>query len=198
MKLDPIMHDSLKELMNIAVGKGAALLNALLTKHISLKVPDVQIISREELSKVYQERPNQELAIIDLYFQGGLSGISKLVFPADSALALTRVLLGSEDFDDLDAMKAGALTEIGNIVLNSVLGLFSNMLKIEFRYSVPSYHEGSLAEVLGQEDQNQLLLARTSFDIEDLNIQGEILLSFELDSLHQFLKLLKDLQSGTE
>ena len=48
----------------------------------------------------------------------------------------------------LNAVMAGTLNEIGNIVINGVIGTIGNILAKPFDFSVPNYVEGKLQELL--------------------------------------------------
>lgn len=63
-------------------------------------------------------------------FSGFFTGMVKLVFFIESVINLVFVFIGEgvESFD-LDIFKIGILIEVGNIVINSVMGLMSNMLE---------------------------------------------------------------------
>jgi chemotaxis protein CheY-P-specific phosphatase CheC len=48
MKTSPEQLDALRELINIGIGRAAGVLNEMLSAHIQLYVPDVEILSAEE------------------------------------------------------------------------------------------------------------------------------------------------------
>ena len=53
-------------------------------------------------------------------FQGGLDGCAFLVFPHTSAARLLSAVTGDDaGGDDMDSLRSGALTEVGNILINS-------------------------------------------------------------------------------
>ncbi|MEO1349410.1 MAG: chemotaxis protein CheC, partial [Cyanobacteria bacterium J06635_15] len=73
--------------------------------------------------------------------------------------------------------------EVGNIVLNSVMGAMSNALAQKLTFSVPIYQETSveaLTHSLGQDTSAAVILAQTHFKIEDLQISGDIILFFKM------------------
>ena len=91
---------------------------------------------------------------------------------------------------DLDSLRSGTLTEVGNVLVNSVLGTLGNLLDRPLRYSSPVYEEGSaLALVTTQVHAGEplLLLVRTGFRIRGLEIEGNLLLLFELSSFDALL-----------
>ncbi len=102
------------------------------------------------------------------------------------------ILTGSEpDSSDLDEMRVGTLTEVGNIVLNGVMGAIGNELKLHVFYSVPIYLENPF-EVLLSSGQTQfdtnVVWVQTSFTLETESIVGDIILVFEVGSLDLLLE----------
>jgi chemotaxis protein CheC len=191
--------DALRELLNIGVGRAASVLNTMLNSHIKLQVPLVKIVSRQELKEELESVGSGTLSSVNLPFRGIFSGNAKLIFPAESALKLVVALTGEEpNTEDLDTIRAGTLAEIGNIVLNSVMGSISNMLKLSLDYSVPNYHEGgvnSLFDPEKMESDTVFLIARTSFTVEKLNVDGDIVIFFEVGSFEKFIGSLNELSA---
>ena len=70
--------------------------------------------------------------------------------------------------DDLNAMKVATLTEIGNIVLNGVMGSIANVLSGPLTYSVPIYNESSIMHLIQSSHPGVspvLLWAQTRFQV---------------------------------
>ena len=143
--------EGLKELINIGVGRGASVLNTMLDSHIHLDVPSLKIMDSQSFAREIKKFGDHRLAAVELDFKGLFSGSAQLVFPTATASSLVTALAGEESVHmDMDALRAGTLTEIGNIVLNGVIGSIANLLKLTFDYSVPIYLEDTL------DDENNL------------------------------------------
>lgn len=187
--------DKLREVINIGVGRGANVLNTMLSSHISLQVPFLKLLSHDEFLKIINASWAARLASVNMPFKGAFSGTARLLFPSESALQLVSACTGEkpDESEDMDSIRAGTLSEIGNIVLNSVMGTISNLLRLAFSYSIPVYMEGSVNSLF---DLSKLkpgiitLLARTEFIIEKLNIKGNVVIIFELGSFNTFITLL--------
>ena len=54
MQLTPSQIDSLKEMVNIGVGHAAGVLNAMLNSRVQLHVPEVEMMSSEQLQSKIQ------------------------------------------------------------------------------------------------------------------------------------------------
>lgn len=186
---------NLQELVNIGVGQAAGILNEMLCFHIELQVPFIKIISSTDLKQELEGRLNGEpLSLVDLSFSGLLMGSAQLIFPKDSASMLVTILTGeTPDTPDLDAVKIGTLLEVGNILLNGVMGAISNTVVEHFDYSLPTYREGSVANLLSFQSLDSkatILLAKTFFSIETLKISGQIILILQVGGLDVLLNAI--------
>lgn len=183
--------DVLKELINIGVGRGANVLNTMLHSHIRLQVPFVSILSSAELRQKMEIHSGKRLSAVNLTFKGSFSGIAELIFPSESASKLVTAFTGEgAGVEDLDSIRAGTLCEIGNIVLNALLGSISNLLQLHLNYSVPNYVEGNIDNLLPPHQVSSssvILLARTRFTIEELEIDGDFVLFLEVGSFDKLL-----------
>ena len=192
MRLLPSQVDSLKEMVNIGVGHAAGVLNAMLNSRVKLHVPVVEMMSHEELQTKIQSMGNGNLSSVRLGFKGPFSGNASLVFPADGAIKLVSILTGSEPGSrDLDAMRVGTLTEVGNIVLNGVMGAIGNELKLHVFYSVPIYVDNPFEVILSPsqaEVDAYVVWVQTSFTLETESIAGDIILVFDVGSLDLLLE----------
>lgn len=186
MKLTPQETDALKELINIGIGKAAGVLSDMLQCHISLQVPFIKILTRTELKNEMEGLGSDRVSAVKLGFRGSFTGTAALVFPPDSASKLVSVLISEEPLaPDLDSVRVGTLSEIGNIVINGVMGSISNMLKQHINYSLPTYIEDKVENLLITKDSPEevtVLLAHTHFRIEKFFIEGDIILIFEAGS----------------
>ena len=193
MQLSPMQQDILQELINIGVGRAANLLNQMTGSHITLKVPEIQILAAQEMLTRFDTLKQETVSAIRLGFDGSFSGTAALVFPPRSASNLITLIIGEEPVaDDLDSMRVGTLQEIGNIVLNSVMGTFSNILGEHFNYVPPDYSEDSFENfVLGnQRSHGMVLMIRAHFKLEDKSIMGDLLIFFSRDTYEALLSLL--------
>ncbi len=179
------LKDAIQEIINIGLGKAAAMLNKLLKNHILLEIPQVTIIPFSEVTREFGLMHLTPVSAVRLCFKGSINGVSSLVFPPDSASKLVDLLVGEENFsEDMDGIKIGTLSEVGNIILNSVMASFSNTLETRLIYTIPAYIEGDISAILRLEVERDALVisAKTRFTVESQEIEGEIFLLFELGS----------------
>lgn len=188
--------EAIKELCNIGVGKGASVLNTMLSCHISLSVPHVKIVSSKDFAeelKLFAKESN--ISAVSLGFQGKISGSAQLMFPTETASSLVAVLVDEADDLDMDALRAGTFCEVGNIVLNGVMGSISNILDLTFDYSVPEYietdPENFITEPSVTQQDSHVLLARTRFSIDELDIDGDIALFMKIGAIHILIETIE-------
>jgi chemotaxis protein CheC len=191
MQLTNDQIDALKEVVNIGVGRAASMLNEMVDSRIILEIPYIKILSAADLQQeLVQKFDHDCFAAVRQSFTGSFSGVAELVFPTQSASKLVSVLTGENlGSPDLDAVKIGTLSEIGNIVINSVMGSISNVLKQHMNYALPVYLEDTVQNLLTSNNisNSTILLAQASFTIEQLEIMGDIILIFEVNSFDALL-----------
>ena len=195
MKLNADQIDAIQELVNIGVGRAASVLNEMLDAHIRLQVPYIKIGSLLDLQLELESSLGEEqVAAVRQDFSGPFSGIAELVFPTDSASILAAMLTGEEPgTPDLDAVRIGTLSEVGNILINSVIGSIGNVLQQRLDYALPNYIEDTVENLLNSDDNNNdsmILLAQTQFTVEQLPIRGDIVLIFEVGSFDVLLNAI--------
>jgi chemotaxis protein CheC len=166
----------------------------MIGKHISLNIPEISIIDPDELETELSGTFNRDaLAAVRLGFRGEFSGVTSIVFPPESAQKLVNVLTDNDlDYDeDMDALRIGTLSEVGNIVINGVMGSISNMMSLHLNYSLPTYQENDLPIVLSIKPAHRrspILLAQTHFRIAELKIEGVIYVMLEGGSFNLLMK----------
>ncbi len=196
-------RDVLAEVVNIGVGQAAGSLNSILDTHVDLSVPDLKILEKGQLSEELNILGGRSVASVVLRFEGTVPGQAALIFPPESAVNLVNLLMSQEsmaDYMDLDAMRREALTEIGNIVLNAVLGHFANFLKLNLDYSIPDFMMksdiNSIFHLDKTDEEFVIILAKTHFVMSEHSIGGDILLFFGIDSLKSLIQVVEAVING--
>jgi len=110
MNISANQIDALKELINIGVGRAAGVLNQMVSAHIKLQVPRIQIITLRDLAEETKNIGTDMLATVQIHFKGLFSGNVAMVMASDSAAKLVSVLTNEEiGTADLDTVRAGLL-----------------------------------------------------------------------------------------
>lgn len=182
--------EPLTEIVGIGIGKAAEVLNTMLSSHVRLSVPSLVLAEPEELEGLLFFRGEESLSAVEMGFSGDFEGSAQLVFASRDAGKLVDCLTNDlpAPEGDLDSIRAGTLCEIGNIVINALIGTVVNLLRAQLSYTVPLYSEGSLGDLLGRltRDAEIILVVRTRFEIEHFSIDGDLLVFL---SLSAFTKL---------
>ena len=192
MKLTTNQLDILTELINIGVGQAAGMLNSMIEYRIKLQIPGLKLLSLSELQQQLNAKFSLgRLSSVQLEFSGLFSGTTQLIFPTDSAAILVEVITGEEsETPSLNELKIATLTEVGNILINGVMGSISNILTQRIHYNLPCYIEADIDHLLPlpMSDAEQFfILAQTRFDISEIDVQGDIILFFNVDSFQSLL-----------
>jgi chemotaxis protein CheC len=191
--MDPTADDvdAIRELINIGVGRAAGMLNDITGCAITLNVPSIRIVDFADLPDGNDKEKDPALSTVSLNFRGPMSGLAALVFPPESAAHLVMLMTKeTEEAGEMDAIRIETLKEVGNIIINAVMGSIANVLSQHLSYSLPTYQElgmGSLASSIHARVDDRLVIANAHFRIEETPIDGNILLILELGSMDALL-----------
>lgn len=188
LPLTEYQTDVLRELVNIGIGNAANVLNQMVQAHVTLQAPDIRLVSPADLK---DQHSYGKCVAIRIEFGGAFEGITALLFSPLSASSLVSLLVGQADLGlDMDSLRIGTLQEVGNIVLNGVMGSFSNMLGEHLNYMPPDYHEGEVASLMPTETEQQgaILFIRANFIIKEHLIEGDVLIFFNTSTLREILR----------
>ena len=179
MELSEIEADTLTELMNIGVGRGAAELSTLLSHPIDLRVPSLVAVQRDQLSGILRTADDGAWSSVNIEFTGDLCGVAALLIADRGRAALMASVRSVVSLrpDETDHDKS-FIVETGNIVLNSVVGAFSNGLESAVDMEVPSYTQEAARGVFAAErvfGSTTLLMARTHVVVRDVSVEGVVM-----------------------
>ena len=185
--------EAMAALVNAGLKSGAEVLNQMLETDIRMATPAIQMLEKDFEARLSQPA-TLPLTVVEMGFDGRLKGNSGLIFDEESARRFVEKVSGEAvDPDEFDFVSAGVLTEIGNIVLNRVMGAISNALSLSLDYVVPTFFQGELERLWRDTgvDTDELtgMMARTRFEIADVAANGNIVLFFDRDS-YQILQTI--------
>jgi len=190
-------QDAFIEIVNIGVGEAASSLNEITGSHIALKVPDIEVFRSDELTRLTETMNMTEAASVIQSFQGDFHGAATLVFPPDSASKLVMTLTGEDEASPgLDALRRSTLMEIGNIVINAIVGTMSNLFHCTLNYRLPEYYQDQTSRLFqrigAQEESGVILLAQTEVFIEEMQVSGYVLIVFAMRSINPLLAMIDE------
>lgn len=187
--LEELEQDALKEIFNVGVGYAADSLSRMVQDEVRLAVPEIRTLTMDQLGDVFVPQGAGGYCAVLQRFEGPLRANALLMFPGERSLELVRVMLGqSVPVSEMGELEQEALTEVGNILLNSCVSVISDMLGTPFRCSMPEYVSGRWGELLEPHRQTEefLLLLNIDFTIERRQIKGYLVFLMHLDSLEEF------------
>jgi chemotaxis protein CheC len=133
--------DVLKEVGNIGAGHSATALSKLLNKKIDMTVPDVKVISFNELME-WLGGPEVAIASVFLRIEGDIPGSLFFVLSIEQAERFIRQLIADDNFSlrqsTYDEIGLSAFQELGNILTGSYLSSLSELININLYPSVPA------------------------------------------------------------
>jgi len=186
MKLDALTLDALTEIFNLGVGQAAHALSQIAGDSVLLTVPRVAVLSRSEVTDHMGGAGMASVSAVRQRFSGALNAEAVLMFPAERGLQLVQMMVGGElPLEQLAEMEQEALSEVGNILLNSVMASVADALRIELDGALPSVELSRVHDVLSpeQDPRGQVLLIDIQFEVAAREVQG--LLAFLLDVASQ-------------
>jgi chemotaxis protein CheC len=184
-------QDAIREIIGIGIGRAAATLSELMGTRIEMAVPRVTLRMWDDANETQVTPADEKDVVVIQDFRGEISGRSALSLPHASGLRLAQ-LLGdvAEPVDELDLEMSGILTEVGNIMLNSVLGSLANIIGTHLVYSVPHCYSGRPVRSLlsrPTRDPGALLTADAEFCVRSDSIHGSLLVVMDTRGLETIL-----------
>lgn len=199
-----LRDDTLRELFNISVGKAADMLSEIVNKKIILNVPNVKFIDKKEAkARLKEEIPkvlNGTLMISSISFEKSLTGKANLIFPAEKMRNFINLCMNEEssncemDFTDVDF---DIIKEVGNIILNCIIGEISNFLNMELTYTLPEvkvFKKIDFSKDIENNWDTHILLLYISFVIDTEEIEGAIIINLTFCSLNELVKRINELE----
>lgn len=190
MNEDPLVLDGIRELINIGVGKAAGILGELTSSHVILEVPTLYIGEVGNAAGPGEYLGDAPLSMVFIDFSGPMRGRMAIMFSPESAANLVILLTNEGDMTaEMDMIRAETLTEVGNILINGVMGTISNFLDQPLTYALPVYVQNRaayLATPFGENDH--FLFATTKFQVKGRSVHGDMLIVLEMGSLQPLVR----------
>lgn len=205
-----LRYDILKELFNISVGKSASMLSEIVNRKIILDVPDIKIFDKKNDNLSFQKSLppvlDGTLMVSSISFREKLTGKANLIFPAKKMKMFINLCLNKNgevkclntDFTDIDF---DVVKEIGNIILNSIIGGIANYLNISLSYTLPKvkiFNRIDFGRDIESEEYNHALILYITFIIDDTEIQGALIVDLTLKSLSELIKKVDEIEDGLD
>lgn len=188
----PTFIESLREVVNVAMGQAGSHMSELLDTFIQLPVPDVFLCTYGELDRklsyAFDDKLNPEkFSGVSHGFSGnGVAGEGILLLQNDDLSRLQTLM--RKDLPEQSNSPAGILSDLSELLVGSCLKGISHQLDIEFNHSYPALlgTEQPLCSLLDNADKQEKILAVSiSYHLSSPDIHCYLLLLFTEDSLER-------------
>jgi len=179
-------RDVLQELMNVAYGNATAVVADMLDAFASLSIPNISVITTNELLSTFAELKNESYFFATQSFNGEFSGESAFFIDQESAgnLAKHLELENEADLDD-------AILELTNVLTSSLTTKLSQEMDTEVSFSLPSLSKVSIESIKETptfQQYSQVIVIDTDLNFQDQKIHGKIFILTKDESI-QWLKI---------
>ncbi len=189
--LTPLQEDALSEIFNIGMGRAAHALSRMANDDVGLAVPTVAFATRNRAAKIIADSAGERVCSVRQRVEGEFNADAILIFPEANSLEIVRLMVGDNALEELSEMELEALSEIGNIILNSCIGTLTNMLGGDFVISLPNAQIDSCAGVLELEKRSHdetVMLIFINFVLENRQIHGHVAILQDIASMPNFMR----------
>jgi len=186
---------AVRELVEAGIGQASGALRELCGAPIQYAAPQVLQGRLQDLELPFSPAETAGGKLVLLDFEGGLTGRGLLALPdvsSDTLVTLLERIIGRSN--TTGSLRDGLLAEVGNLLLNGLLGSIANTLGISIVAPVPQVVDGpSVSESLRshrmvtKNPDLEVFVAVTPLHIDQHASHGWVVLLFEAPG---FLRLL--------
>ncbi len=191
LPFSPRYADAFKEIFNIGMGRAASALSKLVYETIKLSVPRLEVIPRSALEATIRDNFTDDLALVRQDFSGSANGIALLLMSKESGLRLVNALVSDNDNAPKEVSDADRelLVEVGNILINALVGSMGNTLGIPFELAQAHCNIGNMREVVSEfnDVSDYVLLVETLFLMPGRHIGGNLFIMMTSEEMGNLL-----------
>jgi CheY-like chemotaxis protein/chemotaxis protein CheY-P-specific phosphatase CheC len=178
-------RDAFREVINVAMGRAAALLARVLGVFVQLPLPNVNILEVGELHMALAdaESGGKLTAVCQGYIGGGIAGEALLIFHDSETSDMARLMkLRDGEYSEMEM-----LLDLSSVLIGACLSGIAEQLNIKFSQGHPQIlgAHASIEELirLNRQRWKKTLAVELSYSIEGHDIHFDLLLLFTEDSL---------------
>lgn len=203
VELEELSKDFIKELGNIGTGNAVNALSQLLNCPLEIDTPNLRVLPFQRTTEIIAEAETPLTGIMVEVF-GEINGMFLFLLDETFTGQVVRLVLGEEitDFTSLTEMEESLLLELGNIMCGSYIRALSQLLDMEMDVSVPQISVDMGGAILTAamsrflRTSEELLMIDNVFCMDTGTFSGRILFLPEMETLHDLLRKLEELQNG--
>lgn len=188
-------RDAFREVVNVAMGRAAALLARVLGVFVQLPIPNVNILEVGELHMALADAAQGDklTAVCQGYIGGGIAGEALLIFH-DSEIADMARLMRTDDYLELEM-----LLDLSSLLISACLSGIAEQIDVVFSQGHPQVlgQHAAIDELIrvNQQRWRKTLAVEISYSLEGHEVHFDLLLLFTEDSLELLNRKLAYLQS---
>ena len=193
MEFTALEIDGLKEVINIGGGNAATSISRLVNRRIDMRVPEVEILSYDEMYEQVMEDSHEVYAIVS-QIVGEVSGVFLFVLTQETASRMTEFMLDEQN-SNLEVTHS-AVMEMTNIVSNSFLNAIGTLLEQQLVSSLPvmqyDYFGAGISSIYMALDQydDQVLIIRNEFFYDEERLDASLFFIPEMGVTQKILTAL--------
>ena len=191
--------DFLGEVTSKGLDKASDLVCDFLGKKVKMGPPKVLLLSNQELGESFRIGDFDRRGV-SLNYTGTYNGTAYLLFKKDHIEPMIQELTGDSPSEKgWDHLVNDMVREMGNIVLNGVVGTMSNMVQGNLKFQVPVLFEGCLENEIEKqfgEKTEVCFMGIGLFHVAELEIDGVISFSFYFDDIQDLLSSIKTMKKS--
>jgi len=170
-----------QEIANVAMGRAGDLLARLLSVFVSLPIPEVSFMTRDELDLRLHQAADQKMKTVSQGFIGhGIAGEALLMFRESSFRALER-LVGASSAGDRN-VQMELLMDVANTLTGAFLSSFEQQMDINFSRGSPVVLNQLDGLAGNGPEWQQALTINIHYRIEEYDVHCDLMLVFTEDS----------------
>src|SRR5690606_11837308 len=188
-------RDAFREVVNIAMGRAAALLAKVLGVFVQLPIPNVNVLEVGELHMALADagQSNRLTAVCQGYIGGGIAGEALLIFH-DSEVAEMARLMRTTEYREPEM-----LLDLSSLLISACLSGIAEQIDVVFSQGHPQVlgQHASINELirLNQQRWESTLAVEISYSLEGHDVHFDLLLLFTEDSVELLSRKLAYLMS---
>ena len=193
MEYTALEIDGLKEIINIGGGNAATSISLLVNRRIDMRVPEVEILSYEEMyEQVMQD--SDEVYAVSSQILGDIGGMFLFVLSKETAVRMTEYMVGAEN-SSVEVTNS-AVMEMTNILSNAFLNAIGKLLEKQLFSSLPmmqyDYFGAIISSIYMALDQydDQILVIRNEFFYDEERIDASLFFIPEMGVIQKILTAL--------
>ena len=189
--------DILKEITSIGVGRAAAAISDMMSVRVGLTLPNLRQAGSSEVSADLASL-SSTLVAVHMSFSGPNNGMAMVCFSPQDAKTLVGSLTGEAvSAGGLDDLAKSTLCEVGNIVINGIMGSLATSLSCIYDYHIPEFKEGTV-DIIAKglniyDNSNKYFITTAGFDVSKIEIVGRIILCYDAISTNNLLAKIDNL-----